>query len=161
MIAGFEDLVRRGNPSLRQTGVGQIQESVCAARGEGLGMVFQAFAVWPHMNIFDKRGISLKIQVNKTDIAKWVKEALHHCSLDGLEEVYPSDLSGGQQQRISSGQPLSPTPRSCFWMSPFPIWIPSLGSPCFEIKELQRKFNFTIIFVTHDQSEAKWPSPTG
>ena len=97
MIAGFEDL-SEGEIHLCGRPVSVKSRNLYVPPEErGLGMVFQAFAVWPHMNIFDNVAFPLKIQkVNKTDIAKRVKEALHHCSLDGLEEVYPSDLSGGQ-----------------------------------------------------------------
>ena len=131
MIAGFEDL-SEGEIHLCGRPVSVKSRNLYVPPEErGLGMVFQAFAVWPHMNIFDNVAFPLKIQkVNKTDIAKRVKEALHHCSLDGLEEVYPSDLSGGQQQRIALARAIVTNPKVMLLDEPFPIWIPSLGSPC-------------------------------
>ncbi|MBQ2214409.1 MAG: spermidine/putrescine ABC transporter ATP-binding protein, partial [Erysipelotrichaceae bacterium] len=61
-----------------------------------LGMVFQAFAVWPHMNIFDNVAFPLKVKkVPKAEIKERVTKALHYTSLDGLEKTFPSDLSGG------------------------------------------------------------------
>lgn len=156
MIAGFEDL-SEGEIHLCGRPVSVKSRILYVPPEErGLGMVFQAFAVWPHMNIFDNVAFPLKIQkVNKTDIAKRVKEALHHCSLDGLEEVYPSDLSGGQQQRIALARAIVTNPKVMLLDEPLSNLDPKLReSMRFEIKELQRKFNFTIIFVTHDQSEA-------
>lgn len=156
MIAGFEDL-SEGEIHLCGRPVSVKSRNLYVPPEErGLGMVFQAFAVWPHMNIFDNVAFPLKIQkVNKTDIAKRVKEALHHCSLDGLEEVYPSDLSGGQQQRIALARAIVTNPKVMLLDEPLSNLDPKLReSMRFEIKELQRKFNFTIIFVTHDQSEA-------
>lgn len=92
MIAGFEDL-SEGEIHLCGRPVSVKAKNLYVPPEErGLGMVFQAFAVWPHMNIFENVAFPLKIQkINKTDIEKRVKEALHHCSLDGLEEVFPSE----------------------------------------------------------------------
>lgn len=156
MIAGFEDL-SEGEIDLCGKPVSIKSKNLYVPPEErGLGMVFQAFAVWPHMNIFNNVAFPLQIQkVNKTDIAKRVKEALHHCSLDGLEEVYPSELSGGQQQRIALARAIVTNPKVMLLDEPLSNLDPKLReSMRFEIKELQRKFNFTIIFVTHDQSEA-------
>lgn len=156
MIAGFEDL-SEGEIELCGRPVSIKSKNLYVPPEErGLGMVFQAFAVWPHMNIFENVAFPLKIQkLNKADTVKRVKEALHHCSLDGLEEVYPSELSGGQQQRIALARAIVTNPKVMLLDEPLSNLDPKLReSMRFEIKELQRKFNFTIIFVTHDQSEA-------
>lgn len=156
MIAGFEDL-SEGEIDLCGRPVSIKAKNLYVPPEErGLGMVFQAFAVWPHMNIFDNVAFPLKIQkINKTDTAKRVKEALHHCSLDGLEEVFPSELSGGQQQRIALARAIVTNPKVMLLDEPLSNLDPKLReSMRFEIKELQRRFGFTIIFVTHDQSEA-------
>nr|WP_232708990.1 ABC transporter ATP-binding protein [Acidaminococcus massiliensis] len=102
MIAGFEDL-SEGEIELCGRPVSVKEKNIYVPPEErGLGMVFQAFAVWPHMNIFENVAFPLQIRkLPKADIVQRVKEALHHTSLDGMEEVYPSDLSGGQQQRIA------------------------------------------------------------
>jgi iron(III) transport system ATP-binding protein len=156
MIAGFEDL-SEGEIHLCGRPVSVKSKNLYVPPEErGLGMVFQAFAVWPHMNIFDNVAFPLKVQkINKYDIQKRVKEALHHTSLDGMEKVYPSDLSGGQQQRIALARAIVTNPKVMLLDEPLSNLDPKLReSMRFEIKELQKKFNFTIIFVTHDQSEA-------
>ena len=119
-------------------------------------MVFQAFAVWPHMNVFENVAFPLRLQkMNRTDIERKVKEALHHTSLDGLETTYPSDLSGGQQQRIALARAIVTQPKVMLLDEPLSNLDPKLRETMrFEIKELQKKLGFTIIFVTHDQSEA-------
>ena len=108
------------------------------------------------MNVFENVAFPLQIQkVNKTDIETRVKEAMRHTSLTGLENVYPSDLSGGQQQRIALARAIVTQPKVMLLDEPLSNLDPKLRETMrFEIKELQRKFNFTIIFVTHDQSEA-------
>lgn len=156
MIAGFEDLTE-GEIELCGRPVSIKSKNLYVPPEErGLGMVFQAFAVWPHMNVFENVAFPLRLQkMNKTDLTKQVREALHHTSLDGLEEVYPSDLSGGQQQRIALARAIVTQPKVMLLDEPLSNLDPKLReSMRFEIKELQRKFNFTIIFVTHDQSEA-------
>ena len=156
MIAGFEDL-SEGELELCGRPVSIKDKNLYVPPEErGLGMVFQSFAVWPHMNVFDNVAFPLQIQkVNKTEIAQRVKEAMKHTSLTGLEEVFPSDLSGGQQQRIALARAIVTQPKVMLLDEPLSNLDPKLRETMrFEIKELQRKFNFTIIFVTHDQSEA-------
>ena len=156
MIAGFEDLTE-GEIELCGRLVSSSKKNLYIPPEErGLGMVFQAFAVWPHMNVFENVAFPLRIQkVNKTEINKRVAEALHHTSLTGLENVFPGDLSGGQQQRIALARAIVTNPKVMLLDEPLSNLDPKLRETMrFEIKALQRKFNFTIIFVTHDQSEA-------
>lgn len=156
LIAGFEDLTD-GEIELCGRVVSNKEKNLYVPPEErGLGMVFQAFAVWPHMNVFDNVAFPLKIQgINKHDIQKKVKEALRNTSLDGFESAYPSDLSGGQQQRIALARAIVTNPKVMLLDEPLSNLDPKLRETMrFEIKELQRKFNFTVIFVTHDQSEA-------
>ena len=130
--------------------------SVLTPEERGLGMVFQAFAVWPHMTVFDNVAFPLQVQRRPAaEIRERVKAALRHCSLDGLEKVYPSDLSGGQQQRIALARAIVVNPTVMLLDEPLSNLDPHLRETMrFEIKKLQKEFGFTIIFVTHDQSEA-------
>ena len=156
MIAGFEDLTE-GEIELCGKLVSSKKKNLYVPPEErGLGMVFQAFAVWPHMNVYENVAFPLRIQkINKTDIDKRVREALKHTSLTGLENVFPGDLSGGQQQRIALARAIVTNPKVMLLDEPLSNLDPKLRETMrFEIKALQRKFNFTIIFVTHDQSEA-------
>ena len=156
MIAGFEDL-SEGEIELCGRPVSVKSKNLYVPPEErGLGMVFQAFAVWPHMNVFENVAFPLRIQgMNRTDVNTKVAEALRHTSLTGLEKVYPGDLSGGQQQRIALARAIVTQPKVMLLDEPLSNLDPKLReSMRFEIKELQAKFNFTIIFVTHDQSEA-------
>lgn len=156
MIAGFEDLTE-GEIHLSGRPVSSSRSKLYIPPEErDLGMVFQAFAVWPHMNVFENVAFPLRIKkINWSEMERRVKEALHHTSLTGLEKVYPSDLSGGQQQRIALARAIVTNPKVMLLDEPLSNLDPKLRETMrFELKELQRKFGFTIIFVTHDQSEA-------
>jgi len=156
MIAGFEDL-SEGEIKLGDRVVSNSQKNIYVPPEErGLGMVFQAFAVWPHMNIFDNVAFPLKVaKVPKTEINERVKKALKHTSLDGMEKVFPSNLSGGQQQRIALARAIVTNPKVMLLDEPLSNLDPKLRETMrFEIKKLQKELGFTIIFVTHDQSEA-------
>ena len=156
MIAGFEDL-SEGEIHLGGKPVSIKAKNLYVPPEErGLGMVFQAFAVWPHMNVFDNVAFPLKVlKVNSSEIKARVEDALKHTNLQGLEGVFPSALSGGQQQRIALARAIVTNPKIMLLDEPLSNLDPKLReSMRFEIKELQKKFNFTIIFVTHDQSEA-------
>jgi len=119
-------------------------------------MVFQSFAVWPHLDVFENVAFPLRVKKRpKAEVAQAVSLALKHTDLTGLEKTYPADLSGGQQQRIALARAIVTNPRVMLLDEPLSNLDPKLReSMRFEIKSLQRKFNFTIIFVTHDQAEA-------
>ncbi|MDY4063554.1 MAG: ABC transporter ATP-binding protein [Candidatus Limiplasma sp.] len=156
MIAGFEDL-SQGEIHLCGKPVSIKSKNLYVPpEDRGLGMVFQSFAVWPHMNIFENVAFPLRVRkVPKAEMAERVKMALKHTSLDGMDKVYPGNLSGGQQQRIALARAIVTNPKVMLLDEPLSNLDPKLRETMrFEIKELQKKFNFTIIFVTHDQSEA-------
>lgn len=156
MIAGFEDL-SDGEIHLCGRPVSVKQKNLYVPpEDRGLGMVFQSFAVWPHLNIFENVALPLRVRkVGKADVVDQVKKALKHTSLEGMEKVFPGSLSGGQQQRIALARAIVTNPKVMLLDEPLSNLDPKLReSMRFEIKELQKKFNFTIIFVTHDQSEA-------
>jgi iron(III) transport system ATP-binding protein len=156
MIAGFEDL-SEGEIWLGGKPVSIKRKNLYVPpENRGLGMVFQAFAVWPHLDVFENVAFPLRVQrKSKEEINSRVKEALKHTSLSGLEKSYPSDLSGGEQQRIALARAIVTSPKVMLLDEPLSNLDPKLReSMRFEIKSLQKKLNLTIIFVTHDQSEA-------
>ena len=156
MIAGFEDRSQGEIPLCGKPVSIKSKNLYVPPEDRGLGMVFQSFAVWPHMNIFENVAFPLRVRkVPKAEMAERVKMALKHTSLDGMEKVYPGNLSGGQQQRIALARAIVTNPKVMLLDEPLSNLDPKLRETMrFEIKELQKKFNFTIIFVTHDQSEA-------
>ena len=156
MIAGFEDL-SSGSIYLGGKLVSDRSKNIyLPPEKRGLGMVFQAFAVWPHLNVFENIAYPLKVKrVPKNEIKEKVLNAMHYCNLDGLEKTFPSDLSGGQQQRIALARAIVVNPEAMLLDEPLSNLDPHLReSMRFEIKRLQKEFGFTIIFVTHDQAEA-------
>ena len=156
MIAGFEDL-SEGEIELCGRLVSVKEKNIYVPPEErGLGMVFQAFAVWPHMNIFENVAFPLEIRkLPKSEIVQRVKEALHHTSLDGMEEVYPSDLSGGQQQRIALARAIVTNPKVMLLDEPLSNLDAKLRVDVrTELRQIQQKLGITTIYVTHDQDEA-------
>lgn len=156
MIAGFEDLTE-GEIKLGGKIVSSSEKGLYVPPEErNLGMVFQAFAVWPHMTVFDNIAFPLQVRkMNKSEIKKRVRVAMEQTDLLGREEVYPSELSGGEQQRIALARAIVMNPDALLLDEPLSNLDPKLReSMRFEIKRLQKEYGFTIIFVTHDQSEA-------
>jgi iron(III) transport system ATP-binding protein len=156
MIAGFEDL-SAGEIWLGDKPVSIKEKNLYVPPEQrGLGMVFQSFAVWPHLNVFENVAFPLRVlKKPKSEVVESVTRALGYTDLSGLETTYPADLSGGQQQRIALARAIVTNPRVMLLDEPLSNLDPKLReSMRFEIKSLQRKFNFTIIFVTHDQAEA-------
>lgn len=121
-----------------------------------IGMVFQSYAVWPHMTVFDNIAYPLKIQnIPKTEIADRTNKALDLVHLGGYGKRYPHQLSGGQQQRVALARALVGEPRLLLLDEPLSNLDAKLReSMRFEIKDLQKKLNITVIYVTHDQAEA-------
>ncbi len=156
MVAGFE------KPTAGEIYIG---DRLVSSPGKGIfvppekrsiGMVFQSYAVWPHMTVFQNVGYPLKIKgLPKSEIAERTNKALDLVHLGGLAERLPSQLSGGQQQRVALARALVAEPDLLLLDEPLSNLDAKLReSMRFEIKELQKKLGVTVIYVTHDQAEA-------
>jgi len=121
-----------------------------------LGMVFQNFALFPHMTVWDNVRFPLMIRgVSKKDSEAQVREALQLIRLEGLSDRYPRQLSGGQQQRVGLARALVYRPNVLLLDEPLSNLDAKLREEMrFEIRDLQRRLGITAIYVTHDQQEA-------
>ena len=121
-----------------------------------IGMVFQSYAIWPHMTVAQNVGYPLTIQRrSRTEIRDRVKEVLKIVGLAGLEDRPAPKLSGGQQQRVAFARALINEPKVMLLDEPLSNLDAKLREQMrFEIKALQRRVNITTIYVTHDQGEA-------
>jgi iron(III) transport system ATP-binding protein len=121
-----------------------------------VGMVFQSYAVWPHMNVFDNISYPLKVKGhNKSDIQDKVKEIIDIVELTGLEKRMPDALSGGQQQRVALARGLVMKPKVLLLDEPLSNLDAKLREKMrFDIRKIQQDFGITCIYVTHDQIEA-------
>ena len=121
-----------------------------------MGMVFQSYALWPHMTVFENVAYPLKMRkLKKADIAERVEEALHLVGLAGFSSRPSPLLSGGQQQRVALARALVYSPRVLLLDEPLSNLDAKLRVTMRqELKELQNRVDVTMIYVTHDQTEA-------
>ncbi len=156
MVAGFEDLDEGEISVGGKLFSSRAKNFYLPPEKRNFGMVFQAFAVWPHKTVFDNVAFPLQIRnVPRHEIAERTRTAMKHTGLDSYERAYPQELSGGQKQRIALARAIAINPSVMLLDEPLSNLDPKLREEMrFEIKDLQRKFGLTIIFVTHDQSEA-------
>jgi iron(III) transport system ATP-binding protein len=121
-----------------------------------IGMVFQSYAVWPHMTVFENVAYPLRAMgTSRSAIKPRVDEALRLVQLGHLAERYSSQLSGGQQQRVALARSLVAKPALLLFDEPLSNLDANLRTQMrIEIKELQKKLGFTGVYVTHDQAEA-------
>lgn len=120
------------------------------------GMVFQNYALWPHLSVFSNIAYGLKVRkVHKEEIEDRVKKVLNLVNLAGLEGRFPTQLSGGQQQRVALARALVIEPKVLLLDEPLSNLDAKLRIRMREeIKELQERLGITTIYVTHDQEEA-------
>jgi spermidine/putrescine ABC transporter ATP-binding subunit len=150
MIAGFETPTS-GHIFLEGRDITAIPPHL-----RNIGMVFQNYALFPHMTVFNNVAFPLKMRKeHPSKIAQRVMEALEMVKLSGLERRYPSQLSGGQQQRVALA-------RAIVYMPPLLLMDEPLGAldkklrdhMRLEVKHLQQSLQITVVYVTHDQGEA-------
>jgi len=120
------------------------------------GMVFQNYALWPHMSVEENVAYGLKIRkFNEAEIKKRVTEALEQVKLTGMGKRFPTQLSGGQQQRVALARVLVINPSVLLLDEPLSNLDAKLRVEMREeIKELQKRLGITTVYVTHDQEEA-------
>ena len=141
----------------------RIGENVVARDGRevpperrGVNMVFQSYAVWPHMTVFDNVAYGLRVQkIGRADLQRRTMEALRLVGLQGFEQRYGTELSGGQQQRVAVARAVVTEPALLLFDEPLSNLDAGLRERMrFELVGLQRRLGRTSIYVTHDQAEA-------
>jgi spermidine/putrescine transport system ATP-binding protein len=150
MVAGFEEPT---SGSIKVAGV-NIENQEPFERN--VNTVFQSYALFPHMTIFDNVAYGLKIKKTaKAEIKERVTNMLDLVQLGGFEKRYPSQLSGGQKQRVAIARALINRPQVLLLDEPLGALDLKLRKQMqLELKRLQKKLNITFIYVTHDQEEA-------
>jgi ABC-type Fe3+/spermidine/putrescine transport system ATPase subunit len=121
-----------------------------------LGMVFQSYALWPHLSVFENVAFGLRERnIGRAEIKTRVADALARVGLAGVEKRRPSELSGGQQQRVALARTLVIRPRALLLDEPLSNLDARLRAEMrIELLKLQRDLGITTIYVTHDQEEA-------
>ncbi len=119
-------------------------------------MVFQEYALFPHMNVFDNVSYGLRVKNRpKEEIERRVKEALDLMQLKGMEDRFPNQMSGGQQQRVAVARALVMNPEVLLLDEPLSNLDAKLRETVrVELRDIQKKMGLSTIYVTHDQSEA-------
>ena len=150
MIAGFE------TPSAGRIVIDGEDVTALAPNRRRIGMVFQAYALFPNLSVADNVAFGLKVAGrSKPQISARVEEMLTLIGLPHLGDRYPYQLSGGQQQRVALARALAPSPRVLLLDEPLSALDAKIRlSLREEIRALQRELGITTIFVTHDQEEA-------
>ena len=150
MIAGFYD-PDEGDITLSGKRINQLP-----AHRRGTAMVFQDYALFPHMTVKDNVGYGLKVQgVSAKERERRIEETLEFVGLGGLGGRWPNQLSGGQQQRVAVGRALVVRPEILLLDEPLSNLDAKLRESLrWEMRDLQRQLQMTFIYVTHDQDEA-------
>src|SRR5207302_10590682 len=150
MLAGVEDVTE---------GVIKIGETIVTnvpPRNRDLAMVFQTYALYPHMSVFDNMAFSLRLQgVDQADIARRVNTAAETVGLAPLLKRLPRHLSGGEQQRVALGRAIVRDPQLFLFDEPLSSLDARLrGHMRVELQKIHRALGATFLYVTHDQVEA-------
>ena len=151
MVAGLEE-VSSGTIYIDGRPVNDVEP-----RHRDIAMVFQGYALYPHLSVFDNMAFSLKYRrsVPKAEVKKRVSEAARILELESLLERKPRQLSGGQRQRVAMGRAIVRQPRAFLMDEPLSNLDAKLRVQMrAEIAQLQRSLGTTTIYVTHDQTEA-------
>lgn len=150
MIAGLE------TPDSGDIIIDGVRVNDLAASKRGIGFVFQNYALFRYMTVYDNIAFGLRVQkADKKKIDERVRELIKLIGLEGLEKRYPSQLSGGQRQRVAFARALAPNPQLLLLDEPFAAIDAKVRKKLRSwLREMIEKLGVTSIFVTHDQDEA-------
>jgi iron(III) transport system ATP-binding protein len=151
-IAGFEP-VRNGTIHLDGTLISSPQKQV-PPELRRVGMMFQDYALFPHLNVADNVGFGLR-RLSRDARSKRITEMLEMVGLSHAQEYYPHELSGGQQQRVALARALAPAPELLLLDEPFAnLDVDMRERLAFELRDILKSTGFTAMLVTHNQAEA-------
>src|SRR3954451_18537692 len=121
-----------------------------------MSMIFQSYALWPHMTVAENVAYGLKLRKTANDtIKRKLKDILATTHLEQLADRYPGELSGGQQQRVALARALIVEPETLLLDEPLSNLDANLREEMrFEVRRLHDAYRYTTVYVTHDQSEA-------
>lgn len=150
MIAGLE------TPDSGDIIIDGVRVNDLVASKRGIGFVFQNYALFRYMTVYDNIAFGLRVQkADKKKIDERVRELIKLIGLEGLEKRYPSQLSGGQRQRVAFARALAPNPQLLLLDEPFAAIDAKVRKELRSwLREMIEKLGVTSIFVTHDQDEA-------
>lgn len=150
MIAGLE------TPDSGDIIIDGVRVNDLSASKRGIGFVFQNYALFRYMTVYDNIAFGLRVQkADKKKIDERVRELIKLIGLEGLEKRYPSQLSGGQRQRVAFARALAPNPQLLLLDEPFAAIDAKVRKELRSwLREMIEKLGVTSIFVTHDQDEA-------
>ena len=150
MIAGLE------TPDSGDIIIDGVRVNDLAASKRGIGFVFQNYALFRYMTVYDNIAFGLRVhKADKKKIDERVRELIKLIGLEGLEKRYPSQLSGGQRQRVAFARALAPNPQLLLLDEPFAAIDAKVRKELRSwLREMIEKLGVTSIFVTHDQDEA-------
>lgn len=122
----------------------------------GIGMVFQSYALWPHMTVFENVAFPLKMARRpRAEVRERVGQALGVVGLSGKESRFPSQLSGGQQQRVALARAIIANPKLLLFDEPLSNLDAKLREAMrLELREIHKRMGWTALYVTHDRTEA-------
>jgi iron(III) transport system ATP-binding protein len=150
MIAGFEQ------PDSGRVFIGEQDVTGLMANQRNIGFVFQNYALFPHLSVFENVAYGLRVQRQpEGDISRAVSDVLALVGLQGYERQFPNQLSGGEQQRVALARAIVIRPRVLLFDEPLSnldakLRVHMRG----ELRELQKRLDITAVYVTHDQEEA-------
>src|SRR3954447_24372556 len=150
MVAGLEDI---------SEGVLKIDDDVVndlAPRDRDIAMVFQSYALYPHMTVRENMGFALKLaRAPREEIARRVEEAARILDVESHLERKPANLSGGQRQRVAMGRAIVRDPKAFLMDEPLSNLDAKLRVQMrTEVSRIQQRLGTTMVYVTHDQTEA-------
>lgn len=150
IVAGLE------RPDQGRVWIGEEDATPLPAAQRGVTMVFQTYALFPHMTVFENVAYGLRVlRLPQPEVARRVEEALHLVGLEGMEGRFPHQLSGGQQQRVAVARALVMNPRVLLFDEPLSNLDAKLRKRVrAELRMLQQRLGITSLYVTHDQAEA-------